>query len=68
MTALAALDVDDGAPWVDALRLLEPSAATEGGLHEAGAQAFHEKLVTRATVEAALSDYLDRFQPGMENE
>ena len=47
MTVLASLDgVGDGASWVEALRLLEHSAATEGGMHEAGAAAFREKLVT----------------------
>jgi hypothetical protein len=47
MTALPALDVvDDDAPWVGALRLLAHSAATEGGMHDTGAQAFHGKLVT----------------------
>jgi hypothetical protein len=46
MNALATPDVDDGAPWVDALRRLTRSAASEGGLHEAGANAFREKLDT----------------------
>ena len=46
MTTSASLDVDDDAPWVEALRLLEHSATTEGGLHEAGARAFQQKLVT----------------------
>src|SRR5262249_30827023 len=44
--APAPLEVHDDAPWVDALRLLEHSATAEGGLHEAGAAAFREKLVT----------------------
>jgi hypothetical protein len=43
---ITSLDLDDDAPWVDALRLLAHSAATEGGLHEAGAAAFREKLDT----------------------
>lgn len=37
--------VDEDAPWAGALRLLVHSAATEGGLHQAGAIALREKLV-----------------------
>jgi len=46
VTALTIPEVDERAPWVDALRLLAHSAAVEGGLHEAGAAAFQEKLDT----------------------
>jgi hypothetical protein len=46
MTTLAPLELDDDVPWIEALRLLERSAATEGGLHDAGAAAFRDKLVT----------------------
>lgn len=38
-------DIDERAPWIPALELLVQSAASEGGMHEAGAAAFQAKLV-----------------------